>query len=71
MLRFDNTGLSFVSALRSANLIQAVKTARLETLCALRNSSSAAYTLAFIGQALVGFQLQYANAYVLREYAHA
>jgi hypothetical protein len=71
MLRFDNTGQSFISARHGANLIQVVETARLETLGALRDSSSAARTLAFIGQALVGFRLQYANAYVLHEYAHA
>ena len=71
MLRFDNPGQSFVSARHSANLIQVVETARLETLCALRDSSSATRTLAFIRQALIGFQLQYANAYVLQEYAHA
>ena len=71
MLQFNNPGQSFVSALYQDNLVTLLERSRQWTLCQSRDLGEPARLLALTAQAFLSFRLQYANAYVLHEYAHA
>jgi len=71
MLQFNNPGQSFVSALYQDDLVTLLERSRQWTLCQSRDLGEPARLLALSAQAFLSFRLQYANAYVLHEYAHA
>ena len=71
MLNFDNKGQSFVSAHHGENITSLTEITRKLTACTTRNSTPTLRRLALFAQVLTSFRLQYANAYVLHEYAHA
>ena len=71
MLNFDNKGQSFVSAHHGENIMSLTEITRKLTACTTRNSTPTLRWLALFAQVLTSFRLQYANAYVLHEYAHA
>ena len=71
MLNFDNKGQSFVSAHHGENITTLTEITRKLTACTTRKSKPTLRRLALFAQGLISFRLQYANAYVLHEYAHA
>lgn len=71
MLRFDNAGQSFVSALYQDDLTALLEVSRRAVVCRTQDTTSAISRFAWVAHAFIGFRLQYANAYVLHEYAHA
>ena len=71
MLHFDNKGQSFISAHHSNNLTKLTEVTRRVTVCATQNSTPTLRRLALLAHSLISFRVQFANAYVLHEYAHA
>lgn len=71
MLRFDHAGQGFVSALYQDDLTALLEASRRAVVCRTQDASPAINRFAGVAHAFIGFRLQYANAYVLHEYAHA
>lgn len=71
MLQFDNQGQSFVSGLYQDGLTGLLESTRLWSVCKTQDFDAAARYAALGAQAFLAFRLQFANAYVLHEYAHA
>lgn len=71
MLQFDNQGQSFVSGLYQDGLNGLLESTRLWSVCKTQDFDAAARYAALGAQAFLAFRLQFANAYVLHEYAHA
>ena len=71
MLHFDNKGQSFISAHHSNNLTKLTEVTQRVTVCATQNSTPTLRRLALLAHSLISFRVQFANAYVLHEYAHA
>ena len=71
MLQFDNHGQTFVSSLYQDNLSTVLELSRQWTVCTTQDLGEPARLFALGTQAFLAFRLQFANAYVLHEYAHA
>lgn len=71
MLQWDNQGQTMVSNLYYEGGINLLERSRQWTVCQTRELGTLPRLVALSAQALLGFRLQYANAYVLHEYAHA
>jgi hypothetical protein len=71
MLQWDNQGQTFVSGLYQDNLTVLLESSRQWTVCKTLDLGVPARLSALGTQAFLAFRLQFANAYVLHEYAHA
>lgn len=71
MLQFDNHGQGFVSSLYHDDLSALLELSRQWTACITQDVNAPVRLLSLGTQAFLAFRLQFANAYVLHEYAHA